>query len=204
MEALDHSPERLSSVGVAGLGAGTLAYYAEPGQRWTYYEIDPAVEEIARSKFSFLGESRGEVRIITGDARLRLKEAADQSFDLLIIDAFSSDSIPVHLLTKEALSVYMSRLSENGLIVFHISNRHLDLTPVIAALVRDQGHFGKHWYDNLDRLELGMFASHWVVVGRSSARVDEAVRYGPWQPLPAADRRFLWTDSYSNLFSVLR
>jgi spermidine synthase len=122
---------------VVGLGAGALAAYAAPGERWTFFEIDPAVIAIARDPrlFTYLADAlrRGAVRVVAGDARVSLAAVADGSFDLLVLDAFSSDSIPAHLLTREALALYLRKLAPRGVMAFHISNRTLDLEPVVAA-----------------------------------------------------------------------
>src|SRR5262249_45082582 len=128
------------SVAVVGLGAGGLACYAEPGQRWAVYQIDPAVERVARDPryFTYLSDCRaGRLDVVLGDARLRLREAPDHEFDLIVLDAFSSDAIPLHLLTREALHLYLDKLADHGLIAVHISNRFLDLAPVLGALARD-------------------------------------------------------------------
>ncbi|MBK6307825.1 MAG: fused MFS/spermidine synthase [Gemmatimonadetes bacterium] len=126
-------------VALVGLGTGTTACYARPGEQWTYYEIDPLVVAIARSPqlFTYLRDCQPDVRIILGDARLSLASAPDSSFDLITLDAFSSDAIPVHLLTREALQLYARKLRPGGIVAFHISNRYLDLRPVLVELARD-------------------------------------------------------------------
>ena len=127
---------------IVGLGAGSLACYAEPGQGWTFYEIDPAVVRIARDPrfFTYLKDCRARSQdVVVGDARLRLRDAPDGGYGLIVLDAFSSDAIPMHLLTREALRLYRDKLADGGLIAFHISNRYLDLAPVLGALARDAG-----------------------------------------------------------------
>jgi hypothetical protein len=125
-------------VAVIGLGTGSLACYSAPSSDWTFYEIDPMVESIARNEryFSFLAHAPGSVTVVQGDARVSLAHAAG-SYDVLVLDAFSSDAIPVHLLTQEAVRLYVSTLDPRGLLLVNISNRHLDLRPVVAALARD-------------------------------------------------------------------
>jgi len=130
-----------TNVGVVGLGSGALSCYAERGTSWTFFEIDPLVERIARDPalFTFLQNARGQIDVRIGDGRKKLEEAAAASFDLIVIDAFSSDAIPVRLLTREALQLYISRLKPGGLIALHISNRFLHLEPVVAAVVAATG-----------------------------------------------------------------
>jgi spermidine synthase len=128
-------------VAVIGLGAGDLAGYARPGEQWTFYEIDPAVEQIATNPafFSFLADCPAPNRVVLGDGRLRLREVPDGAYDLLIVDAFSSDAIPAHLLTREAVREYHRALTPDCLLVLHISNRYLDLKPVVGNLAADAG-----------------------------------------------------------------
>jgi spermidine synthase len=134
-------PQDIRRVGIVGLGTGELGCYAKPGQQWTFYEIDPLVERIARDRdfFQFMSRCGNEPTVVLGDARLTLERAGDGSYDVLVIDAFSSDSIPTHLLTEEALALYLKKLSARGVVLFHISNRYLDLAPVVAALAFDAG-----------------------------------------------------------------
>src|SRR6185295_3898346 len=126
-------------IGAVGLGAGSLASFAQPGQTWTYFEIDPVVEKFARDAryFTFLADSPAKPRVVLGDARLTLAAEPDAKFDLLFLDAYSSDAIPVHLVTREALALYLRMLAPGGVLTFHISNLHLDLEPVFAGLARD-------------------------------------------------------------------
>src|SRR5262249_25243266 len=135
----DVSPK--SRIAVIGLGIGSLAAYGEPGQRWTFYEIDPAIATLARDDryFTFVRDSAADVRIVLGDARISIAREPPRSFDLLILDAFSSDAIPVHLITREALRLYARVLEPNGVLVFHISNRYINLEPVIGDLAADAG-----------------------------------------------------------------
>ena len=163
-------------VAVVGLGAGTLASYATADQRWTFYEIDPAVVRIARDPryFTYINDCRARsCDIILGDARLRLREAPESGYGLIILDAFSSDAIPVHLLTREALRVYRSKLADGGLIAFHISNRYIDLAPVLGRLARDAGLVARVRFDlalSPEQVGDGKLASTWVVI---AARVAD-------------------------------
>ena len=121
---------------MVGLGVGTLAAYARPGDHMRFYEINPEVCRLARSRFSFLANCRGTVEVVQGDARLSLEREAPQGFDALVLDAFNSDAIPVHLLTAQAFEVYARHLKTNGILALHISNNYLDLEPVLANLAR--------------------------------------------------------------------
>ena len=159
--------------GVVGLGAGSIACYRQPGQAWTFYEIDPAVAEIASDPkyFTYLQECAPEARIILGDGRRSLSTAAPAEYDLLILDAFSSDAVPVHLVTREAMSLYLEKLAPGGLLVFNITNRHLDLQTVIGNLAEDAGLTTRVQHDlSIDPRDAGRgkMASQWAIVARSA------------------------------------
>ena len=128
-------------IAVVGLGVGTLASYRTPGQQWTFYEIDPEVERIARTDayFTYLRSCGDGCRVVLGDARLSLARAPLHGYGLIVLDAFSSDAIPIHLMTTEALGLYLSRLAPAGVLAFHITNRHLTLAPVLARLALSHG-----------------------------------------------------------------
>ena len=132
---------RLTDVGIIGLGAGTIATYARPGQNFTFYEIDPAVERIARDPryFTFLSDCRGNCDVVLGDGRLTMAAAPDRHFDLIVLDAFSSDAIPTHLLTRQAIDMYLSKLKPDGLLVFHVSNLFFTLEPLLANTAASKG-----------------------------------------------------------------
>lgn len=206
--ALDHYP-RLPQpdgsatplrVGLVGLGIGTMAAYARPGDYYRFYEIDPQVLDLSLGSpplFTYLHNSRGRVDVVLGDARLVLESEAErgelQQFDLLVLDAFSSDAIPVHLLTVEALELYRRHLrGPNSIIAVHISNRSLDLRPVTAALAR---RFG------MAVLSVPASDSHWVLMSSNPEMLKNPAMTGRTRELPA--RGVLWTDDYSNLFAVL-
>ena len=174
-------------VAVVGLGAGSLAAYARLGQDWTFYEIDPVVVEIARNYFHFLADSvssrKAKVNVVIGDGRLRLEEAEGRTYDLLVIDAFNSDSIPTHLLTREAIAAYREHLTDDGILAFHISNRFLDMEPVLATLADDAGLAGCHWFDGEipdAQRPRGRYPSHWVLLCKSSDRLRQLTRGGFW------------------------
>lgn len=212
------APEgRPARVGIIGLGAGTLAAYGREGQRITYYEIDPAVVRIARNPdyFTFLSDSRAEIEVVLGDARLTLADAADGAYDLLVLDAFSSDAIPVHLLTREAFELYFEKLSDRGVLCLHLSNRYLELTPVVDALAGALGYVGGVRRDRpvtLIELAENKDASVWAVLARTHPPLGDLATDSRWEPLPRQpalppDPHFLWTDNYSNLvraFKILR
>jgi hypothetical protein len=195
-------------VSVIGLGIGTLAAYGRDGQTFTFYEIDPAVARIARDPrlFTFLERSKASVGIVVGDGRLKLAAAPDAASDVVVVDAFSSDAIPVHLLTKEAVALYFSKLGEDGIALFNISNRHLALEPVLAAVARDLGLAGASRLD--DKVSpaeraLGKTGSHWVVLSRKSTRVQALLDAG-WRPLRVAGDTRPWSDDFSNILGVVR
>jgi hypothetical protein len=154
-------------IGVVGLGTGSVAAYGKPGQHLTYFEIDPAVKEIAEAPdyFTYLSNCKAEKEVVLGDARLRLADRQDGEFDLLFVDAFSSDAIPIHLLTREAMSLYAQKLASRGLLAVHISNRHLDLEPVVLNLAADLGLVAGICGDD-DEGFRGKCSSHWVVLTR--------------------------------------
>ena len=192
------------SIGVVGLGVGSLAAYARPRDRWTFYEIDPAVERIARDEryFRFLAGCR-ECVVTIGDARLSL-ERGREAYDLLVIDAFSSDAVPVHLLTTEAFTTYASRLNPDGVLAFHISNRHVDLRPVLARLARDRQWTALARFDVAgEDLAHGYSASDWVVMGQESRYLARLRQLDGWAALHA-DGRSSWSDQSANLWAVLR
>lgn len=205
-------PQEPREVGVVGLGTGTIAAYGKPGRRITFFEIDPAVEAIATNPklFTYISDCRdrgGEVRIVLGDARLKLDEAEDAKFDLLLIDAFSSDAIPVHLLTKEAIQLYFERLNEHGVLAVHISNRHFNLKPVLGNLAQYAGDKPYEAFvcddDDVYEEDVGKDRSTWVVLVRDSNDVATLLFDGRWKELPPSPEQRLWTDDYSNVLDVL-
>lgn len=200
-------PSRIRSVAVAGLGAGGLAAYAQPGQRWRFFEIDPDVRRIAGDPryFGYLSKAPADMEVILGDARLSLAESQER-FDLIILDAYSSDAIPVHLLTREALALYQKKLTERGVLVFHISNQYFELAPVVARLAADAGMQG--WVRSSGRMKAeqmaqGLLPSLYAVVARRPEDVGSIATDERWERLEPGTAP-LWTDDYSSLFSVLR
>jgi SAM-dependent methyltransferase len=197
------------TIAVVGLGAGTLASYASPGQSWTFYEINPAVERLAKDPayFTYLADCGAACRVVIGDARLMLARAPASGYDAIVIDAFSSDAIPIHLLTREALAVYLKALAPGGVLLLHVSNRFLDLRPVVAGLAGDAGLFalGRNDYRLGDQEAAeGKLGSAWVVVARASADLGDVATDPRWVPLPSDPAVGVWTDDFSNVFTVLR
>ncbi len=198
----------LSKVGAVGLGAGAVAAYAETGEEWTFFEIDPVVERIARNPeyFTYLTDCRGTVKVVLGDARLSLQRSTEQ-FDLLLLDAYSSDSIPLHLLTREAVRLYLERLKRGGWLVFHFSNRQLDLEPVLAALAEDAGlacRIQEQDIVSAANRARGVFTSSWAVMCRDEAHLGVLLNDIRWQPPQNTRRLPVWTDDYASIVSVWR
>jgi hypothetical protein len=196
-------------VAVVGLGAGTLACYAQPADSWTFYEIDPLAERIARDRrlFTYLPECAPQATVVIGDARRSLIRAPDRGYDLIVLDAFSSDAIPVHLLTREAIALYLSKLADGGLLAVHVSNRHLDLTPVLAELARDARVAGIAGQDvNFTSAQRARLKSNsrWIVLARRPADFAALARQAGWSPLPPSAPIRLWTDDASDLISVFK
>jgi spermidine synthase len=192
-------------VAVVGLGTGAHSCNGLTRDRWTYFEIDPVVIRIAKDpeQFSFLPNCAPAAQIILGDARLTLAEQPASKFDYLLIDAFSSDAIPIHLLTREAIALYMSRLTSDGILVIHISNRHMELQSVVSALARDTGIAAKTRNQNIKPTSLGnpvpaavaIFARHPETLDRYTAELG-------WVRPPNNDV-FVWTDDYSNILGAI-
>ncbi len=193
-------------VGVIGLGTGTVAAYGRPGDLYRYYEIDPRVVKIARRDFTYLADSKAQIEIALGDARLTLEREAPQGFDVLAVDAFSSDAIPVHLITKEALEVYLKHVKPDGIVAFHVSNRFLDLIPVVARLAKEQGAHAVLVNDDPDDEEDSERSkSDWVLVARDPAALKKPVlAEGGAQPAEERAEWRTWTDDYSNLIQILK
>jgi spermidine synthase len=196
-------------VAVIGLGAGSLACYKQPGQQWTFYEIDPSVVRIARTPeyFSYLSDCAPNVGLVIGDARLSLADAPDQHYNLIVLDAYSSDSIPVHLITREALGLYRAKLAPGGVLAFHISNIYLDLKPVLANLAADAGLSALERDDlapSASDLARGKSASQWALMARSANDFGALASDPRWHQLAPQPGRAVWTDDFSSLLTVFR
>ena len=207
----------LGEVGVIGLGTGTVAAYAKPGGHMTFYEIDPTVAGLAHDPryFTYLSDaadSGAKLEVVLGDARLQLAAAPAHGYDLLVLDAYSSDAIPIHLITREALELYLSKLQPGGIMALHISNRYLDLAPVLgricgelhlAGLVQDDNDMGRDEQTREQYQREGKSRSEWVLVAEKPKAFLGLLFDRRWQTLPASPEAPLWTDDFSNIVSVL-
>jgi len=201
-------------VAVIGLGTGTMAAYAESGQHYTFYEIDRAVKAISYDPnpyFSYVADARergADVNIVLGDARLSLDREREtqpgQKYDLIVVDAFSSDAIPVHLMTRQALQIYRAKLKEGGIVAFHTSNRYLVLEPVVANIASAEGMACRMQDDVRSSAGPGKLSSTWVLVAATDADFGKLREDNRWQGMPADPRAPVWTDDFSNLVQVFR
>ena len=198
-----------NQIGAVGLGAGSLLCYSKPGEEWTFFEIDPLVERISRNPklFTFLRDCAVQPKVVIGDARLTLARQPAGRFGLLIIDAFSSDAIPVHLLTREAFGVYSRVLAERGLLFVHISNQRLDLEPVVSALAKDAGLIARlnDYTARTTREDKDLdYSADWVVLARRLEDLGPMATDGRWRRLERDGIRRPWADDYSNILSVIK
>jgi spermidine synthase len=196
-------------VAVVGLGAGSLACHGRPDERWTFYEIDPVVERIARDPrfFTFLRDCAPTLDVVMGDARLSLRAAPDGEYGLIVLDAYSSDAPPMHLITREAVLLYRAKLAPGGLLVFNVSNRHLELEPVLGTLARATGLVALAQDDAVvhERAwQEGKRPSQWVVMARHLADLGPLARDGRWHPAAAPPGAAPWTDDFNSLLSAFR
>jgi cytochrome c-type biogenesis protein CcmH/NrfG len=192
-------------IGVVGLGAGTMAAYGQPGDQFRFYEINPQIEQVARTYFTYLKNSPAEITIVPGDARLSLEREAVQNFDLLALDAFNSDSIPIHLLTREAFEEYQRHVNTNGLIAVHVSNASLNLEPVLARLAAEMNYTARVVEQNLSDESQGVLPSIWLLLSRDSTFAEKPELRIASRPASVQNPKAqLWTDDFSALFSVLR
>ncbi|MBC8066586.1 MAG: fused MFS/spermidine synthase, partial [Chlorobia bacterium] len=195
----------LPHVALVGMGVGSCAAYGRPGQKLTYFEIDPVVDQIAKDPkhFTFLRDTKADLDVVLGDARLTLGRQ-DGPYNLIALDAFSSDSIPIHLLTKEAVAMYLSKLTPDGFLAFHISNRYLQLEPILAKLAESLNMVAYSLVDapTDEETRVGKRPSHWMVLARSKADVAKLVDQSAWQLSPPDPSTPIWTDDYSNILSA--
>ncbi len=194
-------------IAIVGLGAGSIAAYGSPGQEITFFEIDPAIDRIARDTgfFTFLADSPARVRTVLGDARISLGGAADGSFDLIVIDAFSSDSIPIHLLTREAIALYRAKLAPQGVIAFNITNNYLNLAPVLAALAKDAGLLcavKQEFPDFIEEIRAMRLPSRWAVMTAQWQNLGTLGLNPGWDIPQERPGVRAWTDDYSNIVSI--
>ena len=200
---LSNAPE----IAVVGLGVGSLASYAAPNQRWIFYEIDPAVERIARNPeyFTFLRHCGNRCSVVLGDARLSLARARPNEYGLIVLDAFSSDAIPMHLVTSEAISLYLTRLAPGGVLAFHISNAHLSLGPVLARAALGHGLTALEQQQRVNEADAtdGKSHSEWLIMARDRRDLGSLVGDTRWVTPAVSMSAPLWTDDFSNILSVL-
>ncbi len=207
IDLLPGSPGR--HVGMVGLGAGSIAAYGLPGDRFRIYEINPGVIRLARERFTYLADSAADISVVPGDARLtleaELRHGERQRFDLLVLDAFSSDAIPVHLLTSEAFTLYLAHMKPAGVIAVHVSNRHLDLRPVVEAQARQHAlHFATIEDDPLEE-DWWLYGTTWILLGREEHTLASAEIQDAADPPPdGTARSVLWTDDFASLLDVLK
>jgi MFS family permease len=189
-------------VGVVGLGAGTLATYGRPGDLYRFYEINPQVIEIAQKEFTFLSDSKARIETVLGDARLAMEREPPQNYDILVIDAFSSDSIPVHLITRQAMAVYLKHVRSDGVIAFHVTNRFLKLAPVVKRIADEYGLRTALIVDEAE--ESGLAKTDWVLVTRNGNLLERKELVSAAEDIPEIRRLRVWTDDFNNLFQILK
>jgi energy-converting hydrogenase Eha subunit A len=199
-------------VAVIGLGVGAMAAYSKPDQQWTFYEIDRDVIHLARNSqyFTYLQNcASGSVGVVEGDARLSLQNAPNGHYGLIVLDAFSSDAIPIHLVTQQAIDLYLSKLAQGGILAFHISNRSLDLKPILADLAESRKLICIG-FDDLDNSASegtsfeGKDPSQWVVMARSAEEISNLSINSQWQQLEGRKSARVWSDDYSNILRAIR
>jgi hypothetical protein len=198
IEAFQDGPAR---IGVIGLGAGVLAVFGRAGDYYRFYELNPQVIDVARREFTFLGDSAAKVDVAPGDGRLSLERERDQRFHVLVVDAFSGDSIPAHLLTREAMELYFERLLPEGILAFHISNVNLDLEPVVAKLA-EAGGYSVRLYPMPGNAQMEQSPAQWALLTRGSW--PASLNRRGFREVHTRPGVRAWTDSYSNLFQILK
>jgi hypothetical protein len=196
------------TVAVVGLGSGALACHGTAAHEFTFYEIDPLVEKIARNEklFTYLRDCPARTDVVIGDARISLAKAQDHHFDIFVLDAFSSDMIPTHLLTREAIELYLAKTAPNGFLLFHISNRYLDLAPVLERLASNLNLIALIQNDtqiNAQEAEEGKLSSRWVILSRRESSVAPFLADSRWQRMDAEQDGDLWTDDFSNTLKLI-
>jgi hypothetical protein len=207
-QLLDALPDRsvADRAAVVGLGVGTMACLSRPGGHWSFFEIDPAVVKLARDPqlFTYLRDCPGRFDVTVGDGRLSLGKRGDGQFGLIALDAFSSDAVPVHLITREALDTYVSKLRPRGVIAFNITNRYLNLEPVLGNLAADAGLACFEQADNVIRRDLpGKYPSRWVALGRSAQDLGRVATDPRWKRCARDPDGRTWTDDYANVTAAL-
>jgi hypothetical protein len=196
-----------SHVAVIGLGTGAMAAFAKPGQEWTFYEINPAVLQIAQTPgyFTYLSNCSGApVQTVLGDARIKLQQAKGGHYTMIVLDAFSSDAVPTHLITRDAMQLYFSKVAPGGMMAFHISNRSLDLSRVLAGLAASEGLTGYYYNDRVHDAANGKDPSSWAIMARNDGDLHGLASGPHWKPLKTVPRPVVWRDDFSNILHVLK
>ena len=201
LRALDDRP---IEVGAVGLGAGTIVAYGKEGDLYRFYEIDPAIVDAAHRHFSFIADSPAKVEVAVGDGRLLLQTDSDRRYDVLVVDAFSGDSIPVHLLTREAVELYRQRLKPRGVIALHVSNTHMELAPVVGRIAEELGLQLAYITDPGVEGDPSTALSDWVLLSDSRETLDLPLLQEAASPLPQIEGTRTWTDDYSNILQVMK
>jgi uncharacterized membrane protein (UPF0136 family) len=191
-------------IGVVGLGVGTIAFYGKPSDTICFYEINPQVRQMAEKYFTYLADSKAKIEIIFGDGRLSLEHQPPQNYDILVLDAFSSDAVPVHLLTCEAFEIYLKHLAPGGALAFHISSMHLDL-PLVLWKMAEHFHLSSLWLETFDDSWFGALSSDWIILSPSKELLDKPLLQGSAsKPYGNLDKIDLWTDDHLNLLQILK
>jgi hypothetical protein len=193
-------------VGLIGLGSGSLAAYGRPGMTMTFHEIDPVVIDLAQTQFTFLHDSEAQVRFRVGDGRLTMAQAPDGAYGLIVLDAFSSDAIPIHLITREALELYLRKLKPGGIIAYHVSNQYLNLSPIVQRLAASVGAAARVQVDDPSPTIVErtlQYGSEWVIVAPREEDFGPLLKKTRWKNEPPPDGTPLWTDEFSNIVRVL-
>lgn len=200
--AIEATRREGQQVGMIGLGAGTLAVYGRTGDRYRIYEIDPAVIQFAQTEFTFMADSLAKVETVLGDARLSMERESPQAFDVLAVDAFSGGSVPIHLLTVEAMGIYLRHMRPDGIVAFHVTNRFLNIPPVVDTIARSMGLHVAHIRDDNDNPLLRN--TDWVLVARNPAVLQQPIIAQRAKPIPHMAGLKPWTDDFNNLFAILK
>jgi spermidine synthase len=196
-----HLPDKPKRVGLIGLGAGTLAIYSRPGDYYRIYEINPTVVDMAREFFTYLTDAEGQLETVIADGRIALEREEPQRFDVLVLDAFSGDAVPTHLLTKECGELYMKHLNEDGILAIHITNRHVNLMPVCNGLAKEFGLAAVSAI-SMKNSDMGTSEAQWVLLSRSREPLKK-IDFGQTATSSLGEPAILWTDNFSNLLSVM-
>ena len=189
-------------VGVIGLGTGTLAAWGKPGDTFRFYDINPQVIEVAQSEFTYLKDSKAKIETVLGDARLSLEREEPQQFDVLVVDAFSSDAIPVHLMTSESMKVYLKHLKPSGIVAFHVTNRFLRLAPVVKKIADSERLLTALVVDEAE--ETSFSKTDWILVTRDKAVLENPALAGKTSAVDEIPGLKLWTDDFSSLYQILK